>query len=224
MSLDRLIKLAKKTGDRLIVHDPREGRDIVIMDIDSYEQLFDVGSGQRKHLSERQLLDQINRDIALWRANQEAEFDAEEDGMETEEDDDFNETPSQHRDGLFDSTHPSPWHSTGSILSDQYDIYEGGEEEKDASNAGDDDWYNAPDTRQKREASPGPSIDFFDADERTAQGKAGTGSRLPSSPSLPVPPPGDDTYAIPYREEGEGDWQEEPVPASDEPVFYEEPV
>jgi hypothetical protein len=41
-SIDRLIKLAKKTGDRLIIHDPVEGNDVVIMDIDSYEMLMDT--------------------------------------------------------------------------------------------------------------------------------------------------------------------------------------
>ncbi len=41
MSLDRLIDLAKRTGDRLIVHDPICGRDIVIMGIEAYERLLD---------------------------------------------------------------------------------------------------------------------------------------------------------------------------------------
>jgi hypothetical protein len=39
MSLDRLINLAKRTGDRLIIHDPVQGRDLVILDIDAYEKL-----------------------------------------------------------------------------------------------------------------------------------------------------------------------------------------
>lgn len=40
MSLDRLIRLAQRTGDRLIVHDPVNGQDIVLLDIASYEQLL----------------------------------------------------------------------------------------------------------------------------------------------------------------------------------------
>jgi len=40
MSLQRLINLAKRTGDRLIVHDPM-GQDVVILSIDDYEQLHD---------------------------------------------------------------------------------------------------------------------------------------------------------------------------------------
>ncbi len=41
MSLTRLIELAKRTGDRLIVHDPYSDRDIVIMNLDQYELLLD---------------------------------------------------------------------------------------------------------------------------------------------------------------------------------------
>ncbi len=40
MSLERLIRLAKKTGDTLIVHDPVHGDDIVIMLVDNYETLL----------------------------------------------------------------------------------------------------------------------------------------------------------------------------------------
>lgn len=38
--LDRLIRLAKKTGDRLIVHDPVRGNDIVMLSIDAYETML----------------------------------------------------------------------------------------------------------------------------------------------------------------------------------------
>ena len=51
MSLDRLIDLAKRTGDRLIVHDPIRGRDIVIMGIDVYEQLV-MDKGMDMYLEE----------------------------------------------------------------------------------------------------------------------------------------------------------------------------
>lgn len=41
MSLERLIRLAKKTGDRLIVHDSVHGNDVVILGVDEYEKMFD---------------------------------------------------------------------------------------------------------------------------------------------------------------------------------------
>lgn len=37
--LERLIELARRTGDRLIIHDPSAQRDLVIMDLDQYELL-----------------------------------------------------------------------------------------------------------------------------------------------------------------------------------------
>jgi hypothetical protein len=43
MYWDRLIDLAKRTGDRLIVHDPVNGNDMVILDIASYERLLVEG-------------------------------------------------------------------------------------------------------------------------------------------------------------------------------------
>ncbi len=41
MSLYRLIRLAKKTGDRLIIHNETDSSNIVIMDLDNYERLVD---------------------------------------------------------------------------------------------------------------------------------------------------------------------------------------
>jgi len=39
MSLERLIHLAQRTGDRLIVHNPH-GTDVVIMSVEAYEELL----------------------------------------------------------------------------------------------------------------------------------------------------------------------------------------
>ena len=84
-SLDRLIKLAKRTGDCLIVHNPIDESDVVIMDVSDYESLLDEkkdGSTSSprdvRGLSERELLNQINRDIAIWRANDKLESEQEE--------------------------------------------------------------------------------------------------------------------------------------------------
>ena len=49
-SLERLIKLAQKTGDRLIVHDEFSGRAVVILDVDTYENLFDRAEGAARPL------------------------------------------------------------------------------------------------------------------------------------------------------------------------------
>ena len=103
-SLDRLIKLAKRTGDCLIVHNPIDESDVVIMDVSDYESLLDEkkdGSTSSprdvRGLSERELLNQINRDIAIWRANDKLESECEED--------------------MFDfENNTADWHSAGSVI------------------------------------------------------------------------------------------------------------
>jgi hypothetical protein len=65
--LQKAINLAKKTGDRLIVFDPaKEDSAYVVMSIDQYEDLT-LGRGSVRNLTEDQLLDKINRDIAVWK-------------------------------------------------------------------------------------------------------------------------------------------------------------
>ncbi len=53
-SIDRLLRLARKTGDRLIVHDPNEERDIVIMDLDQYELLVDAQKDLEEYIDDFQ--------------------------------------------------------------------------------------------------------------------------------------------------------------------------
>jgi len=76
---DKLFRLAQKTGDTLIVHHP-DGRDMVIMDVDRYEDMVDENSwhdidstSSLCDMDEREMLDKINRDIAVWRSHQEEE-------------------------------------------------------------------------------------------------------------------------------------------------------
>ena len=69
--LQKAINLAKKTGDRLIVYDPKNIDDIyVIMSLDDYEKLV-IGHSEVRSLTEDELLDKINRDIAIWKSEQE---------------------------------------------------------------------------------------------------------------------------------------------------------
>ena|SRR3989338_11235610 len=67
--LDQVLDLAHRTGDKIIVisehHDP-----YVVMSIREYEALLH-GSSPIQGLSEDELLDKINRDIAVWKASQE---------------------------------------------------------------------------------------------------------------------------------------------------------
>jgi hypothetical protein len=68
--LQKAINLAKKTGDRLIVYDMSTGEDAyVVMGLDEYEKLV-TGNNHVKDLTEDELLDKINRDIAVWKNEQ----------------------------------------------------------------------------------------------------------------------------------------------------------
>ena len=68
--LQKAIKLAKKTGDRLIVFDPSNTNlAYVVMTLEEYERLV-VKKSEVKDLTEDELLDKINRDIAIWKSEQ----------------------------------------------------------------------------------------------------------------------------------------------------------
>ncbi len=77
--LNRILSLSKKTGDTVVIHDPTQAHDVVVLPFEQYEEL--VSSNQFGHgdydeylleeMSERELIDKINRDIAIWRSYQE---------------------------------------------------------------------------------------------------------------------------------------------------------
>ena len=69
--MQKVISLVKKTGDRLVVYDPNNKDNIfVIMSIEEYEKLI-IGKSEVRNLTEDELLDKINRDIAIWKSEQE---------------------------------------------------------------------------------------------------------------------------------------------------------
>jgi hypothetical protein len=120
-SLDRLINLAKRTGDRLIIHDSFEDQDIVIMSVGEYEKIIENNSINYRNsnvrgLTSEQLLDQINRDIAIWRADKELDEKWENEMiLEDEYDDLVPFDPFSEVD-----YHPTEWHTAGDILEDKF--------------------------------------------------------------------------------------------------------
>ena len=69
--LQKAIDLVKKTGDRLLVFDSAKSDNIyVVMNIKDYENLV-LGKSEVRGLTEDELLDKINRDIAIWKSEQE---------------------------------------------------------------------------------------------------------------------------------------------------------
>lgn len=69
--LQKAINLAKKTGDRIIIFDSARPRDAhVVMSLDEYEILV-AGMSAVRGLTEEELVDKINRDIAIWKSENE---------------------------------------------------------------------------------------------------------------------------------------------------------
>ena len=76
--LQKAINLAKKTGDRLIVYDMSQKNEaFVVMSLDEYEKMA-TGRSEIKSLTEDELLDKINRDIAVWKNEQFSKEELEE--------------------------------------------------------------------------------------------------------------------------------------------------
>jgi len=83
-NLKRIIKLIQKTGDKLIIADSNFELPYVIMPFVDYEKMMTRASSAISELSESELLDKINRDIASWKINKEEDFCAEAEDDEEE--------------------------------------------------------------------------------------------------------------------------------------------
>ena len=70
--LNKALNIMRRTGDRLIIMDQETDEASVMMVLESYERLLNatqtVGG-----LSEEEMVEKINRDIALWRAYNESD-------------------------------------------------------------------------------------------------------------------------------------------------------
>ena len=66
--LAKVIELIKRTGDRCVVLDNKGEDVLVVMNLTDYEKLLEDGSRSLKDLSEDEMIDRVNRDIAAWRA------------------------------------------------------------------------------------------------------------------------------------------------------------
>ena len=68
-SMKKVFELINKTGDRCIVVSPDSDEVYVILSLQEYERLV-LGKAQVSELNEDELLDKINRDIAVWKSQQ----------------------------------------------------------------------------------------------------------------------------------------------------------
>ncbi len=207
-NLERLIRLAKKTGDTLIIHDQNSNRDLVLLDVDQYEMMVDssVFFGHSSELrdqgihelTERGLLDKINRDISIWRSQKELD----EEWQRNEHLDRHmaaNPLPDPFEE---DFTHHADWHDAGSVLEDRYKDtpwnYDGDgdvwEDEKDFDDLDTIKIEDIPNFDQE--------IDFGEVDWSSD----------------------DELQSIPFSSENlEEAWEDEPL-LDEDPIFFEEPI
>lgn len=68
-SMEKIISLVKRTGDRCVVVDVEGNPLYVVLSFAEYEKLIS-GSENLAALNEDEMLDKINRDVASWRSNQ----------------------------------------------------------------------------------------------------------------------------------------------------------
>ncbi|MBU0597306.1 hypothetical protein KJ641_02790 [Patescibacteria group bacterium] len=228
MSLDYLIDLANRTGDRLIVHNPIECQDVVIMSVQEYESLIDSRRSSGS-MSSNQLLDQINRDISVWRSNREEdeEWDRSmqlEDELWDEEMEDFIPEPWDHS-----------WYRAGDIMGDRYqpilnmsEASDYFDEDEDEDESDEIDW--TPPKFVMDEFSPSSVSDKTD-NVKVEDNKEDLGF-LPFDDKfkheikvedIPFDPPSLENLGEVDPANDALGWEEEPLPG-DEPVFYEEPV
>ena len=83
--LKKAIKLVKKTGDKIIFFDSQEPENtVVILDLDAYEKLAlatekSTGNeGSTHNLTDEDLTDKINREILMWKNQENSQFLEEE--------------------------------------------------------------------------------------------------------------------------------------------------
>jgi len=129
-SLERLLRLAQETGGRVFVHDPVKGRDVVIMDVDEFEELyFGNKKDDTEDLSELELLEQINDNIDSWRSDKGEVVDHKPDLLEDEE------------DSFLEPNDSVEWHKAGDVLEDKQADEEWGKDETDSGGTFDEDDY-----------------------------------------------------------------------------------
>lgn len=248
-NLSYLIRLAKKTNSKLIIHDSVEDNDVVVMDLFEFEMLHDMAYGFEdfdcrrdvRDLSEGELLDQINRDIAIWRANKEMDEKWEKESVLEEQ---------VEKEGPFDpfaevDYHPAEWHQAGSILGEKYkdkpwveDDDDDDENDNEGYNFSEDYWDSNDDEEENDYVDDIPNFIFEENDKDLDEDVLDDSEDDIKVEDILVKDDfkteeerdknfiGDVKYEIPFVEESDnimGEWEEESL-SDDEPIFLEEPI
>lgn len=80
---DRILRVIQQTNDRCVIIDRQTNTAVVVLPWPAYERsVGDVALGAVASLTSDELLEKINRDVAVWReANQEVEDDGDSLGV-----------------------------------------------------------------------------------------------------------------------------------------------
>ncbi|MFH1291600.1 MAG: hypothetical protein ABIH87_00140 [bacterium] len=70
--LSKIMRLIRRTGDKLIIPDVESDAVMAMMNLDDYERLLSTPQSV-KGLTEEQMMEKINRDIAIWRSQNQSE-------------------------------------------------------------------------------------------------------------------------------------------------------
>jgi len=257
--LDDLMRLARKTGDTLIIHDEKKG-DMVIMDVLNYEILYDMShmdddmhfcdhEHELHDMSEGELIDKINRDIAIWRSHRETdemynqECNLEEQLKENPLSDPFEE----------DYIYGEDWHRAGTVLEDRHPEFlededgdEGDDEFEDTGFLSDNglfDWNDDEEDLSSEVLTQKDEIDLDDIpdfgsldDDKMSIGNTpllfAQDSEASNNDFMYDPLGQDEVFSekrndkqdVPFVfHDEEFDFKEEPID-DNEPVFFEEPV
>jgi len=99
-NLKRILDLAKKTGDKIIVTDSNGEMDFVVMPLRDYEKIVE-GEDNIKDLNEEELWNKVDRDIAIWKAEHEENiFDSD---LISSEINPWDEDPHSEEWGTYDA-------------------------------------------------------------------------------------------------------------------------
>lgn len=74
--LNRVINLVKRTGDKTVIMDNESDAVMMLMDLGAYEKMLDHTPAREngvEKLTEEEMLEKINRDVAIWRASNDKE-------------------------------------------------------------------------------------------------------------------------------------------------------
>jgi len=196
--LQRMIELARRTGDTIMVHDAVSAHDLVVMPFEQYEQLldregiFDSDEYLLEDMSEVDLINKINRDIAVWRSYQ--ELNEHVNRVSTLEEQLVAEPPPDPFEEDF--SHHTEWHQVGEVLKARRGLSSSAGEREDVEGV-----IGVPDELTKDTPSVAESVTYQSVDQHGA-------------------------YQVPVLRESESEvilGPEEDL-SDDEPVFFEEPT